>query len=108
VIILRPARHLSPLLAAGLLSLAAPVASAMDERQAQLFAHNCVQCHAQPDVSAPMMGREEDWQPRRAQGEELLLRHVVEGIRGMPPLGYCAACTEEDLRVMTRMLAGLP
>lgn len=88
--------------------LLAAQAVAMDERQAQLFAHNCVQCHAQPHVGAPLMGRAEDWQERRAQGEEVLLRNVVEGIRGMPPLGYCAACTEEDLRVMTRMLVGLP
>ena len=35
------------------------------------------------------------------------MRHVVEGVGGMPPLGYCSACTEDELRALTRMLAGV-
>ena len=37
-----------------------------------------------------------------------MLQNVVYGIRGMPPLGYCSACTEEDFRVLIRLMAGLP
>lgn len=74
------------------------------QRQLQLFSSNCVQCHARPGIGAPLMGNADDWQARQAQGEDVLLKHVVEGLRGMPPLGYCSACDEADFRVLIRLL----
>lgn len=77
-------------------------------RQTNLLANNCLQCHARPNIDVPLMGKTEDWKDRVKKGEDELLKNVVQGLRGMPPLGYCSACTEEDLRVLTRMVAGLP
>ena len=74
------------------------------QRQLQLFSSNCVQCHARPGIGAPLMGNAVDWQARQAQGEGVMLKNVVEGARGMPPLGYCSACNEEDFRVLIRLL----
>lgn len=87
--------------------LPAPAAE-LTARQAQLLANNCVQCHARANIGAPLMGKAEDWKDRNLQGEEKLLQNVVYGIRGMPPFGYCSACSEQDLRALIRFMAGLP
>ncbi|GHD29254.1 c-type cytochrome [Halioglobus pacificus] len=79
-----------------------------DERQISLFISKCVQCHAQPHTGAPQVGVPEDWESVIDQGEDATLVNVVHGIRGMPPLGYCSACDEKDLRVLTRFAAGFP
>lgn len=79
----------------------------LTDRQVKLLAHNCAQCHARAGTGAPTMGQTESWKSRNNAGEDQLLRSVIEGLRGMPPLGYCAACTEADLRALTRTVAGL-
>lgn len=76
-------------------------------RQMQLLANNCVQCHARPGIGAPVMGSVDAWQAAVTRGEDAMLVNVVHGVGGMPPLGYCSACTEEDFRVMIRFLAGI-
>lgn len=77
-------------------------------RQSTLMLNNCMQCHARPDTGAPFIGVSNDWQEAVARGEDAMLVNVVQGIRGMPPLGYCSACSEEDLRVLIRTLSGMP
>jgi cytochrome c5 len=70
--------------------------------------NNCLQCHTYAETGAPILGDTDQWQAIAAQGEETILKNVVEGIRGMPPLGYCSACSEEDFRVLIRFFANLP
>ena len=77
------------------------------QRVGALFAANCAQCHVRPETKAPQLGVAAEWTQRLNQGETVLMRHVVEGVGGMPPLGYCSACTEDELRALTRMLAGV-
>ncbi len=86
--------------------LVQPVAANPDARQITLFQNNCVQCHVNPDTGAPMAGVAQDWTEAVARGEDAMLRNVVEGRGGMPPLGYCSACSEADLRVLIRLLTG--
>jgi cytochrome c5 len=86
----------------------AVAAAELSARQASLLAANCLQCHARPGMGVPLMGDAAAWKDRARQGEEKLLANVVLGMRGMPPLGYCSACTEQDLRAMIRLMAGLP
>lgn len=90
------------------LGLSLPLAAQPDARQMSLFMNNCLQCHSKPETGAPIMGVSEDWQAIANKGEEAILVNVVQGIKGMPPLGYCSACSEEDLRVMLRFIVGLP
>ena len=73
-----------------------------------MLAKNCVQCHARAQIGAPIMGNPADWKERSKQGEEKMLMNVVNGLRGMPPLGYCSACDEQDLRALIRFMANLP
>lgn len=100
-------RLLKPMAAAALLLLPFITQADLTERQARLLTHNCVQCHARAATGAPGIGHAENWKTRDSAGEDKLLRSVIEGLGGMPPLGYCAACTEADLRVLTRVVAGL-
>ena len=76
-------------------------------RVSALFVANCAQCHLRPGIGVPMAGAPAEWADRITKGEDALLKNVVEGIRGMPPLGYCGACTEEELRALTRLVAGI-
>lgn len=77
-----------------------------DARQTTLLINNCLQCHAKPESTAPILGVVEDWADARARGEDAVLHNVVEGVGGMPPLGYCSACSEQDFRVLIRMFLG--
>lgn len=81
-------------------------AAQLTERQASLLTNNCVQCHARPGIGVPQMGVAADWYDRIKQGEDALLMNVVYGLRGMPPLGYCSACSEADFRAMIRLMSG--
>ena len=53
-----------------------------------------------------MVGDARAWAKRRAQGSDVLVAHTVNGYRGMPPLGACGACSEDDLRALVAYLAG--
>jgi cytochrome c5 len=79
----------------------------LTERQEHLLASNCLQCHSREHTGAPLLGVPADWTTRNQQGEDGLLRNVIEGLRGMPPSGYCGACDEADLRALIRRLSGL-
>ncbi len=98
----RPAHLLAVLLAIPLTGQAD-----LTDRQARLLIVNCLQCHVRSNFGAPIIGDAADWSKRNAQGEERLLRSVIEGRPGMPPFGYCSACDEADLRALTRRIAGL-
>jgi cytochrome c5 len=78
----------------------------LSDRQESLLIANCTQCHSRPGVGAPLIGDDAAWKERRALGEDRMLEHVVLGQRGMPPLGYCSACSEQDLRDLIRYMAG--
>ena len=88
-------------------SLASLSHAAPDARQIQLLANNCLQCHVQHGVGAPQLGVADDWIKIKAQGEDAILDNVVYGLRGMPPLGYCSACSEQDFRELIRLMTGL-
>ncbi len=53
----------------------------------------CMACHATGAAGAPKVGDKAAWQPRFAQGMDVLLKHAVEGFQGksgmMPPKGTC-------------------
>ncbi len=58
----------------------------------------CFACHAAGVASAPRVGDAADWAPRVAKGHEAMLNATIEGVPpGMPPMGLCSTCTEEEL-----------
>ncbi|HJV02399.1 MAG TPA: c-type cytochrome [Burkholderiaceae bacterium] len=82
-------------------------AAELSARQSQLLANNCLQCHARAGVGAPQAGDAQAWKPYVAKGEPAMLVNAVQGTGGMPPLGYCSACTEDDFRALIRFMARL-
>lgn len=88
----------------GLLPVAA--VAELTPRQSALMTNNCLQCHARPVTGAPVIGKADDWSARLQKGDLVLLRNTVEGFKGMPPMGYCSACNEEDFRAMIVQMAG--
>ena len=51
-----------------------------------------------------MIGNTNDWVDVVAKGEDKIVNNVIQGIRGMPPLGYCSACSKDDFRVLIRFM----
>ena len=69
------------------------------------WARSWALCHISGEAGAPIVGDTADWQRRLAQGEQSILRRVIEGYNSMPPLGYCMACEEDDFRAMIGYMA---
>ena len=78
----------------------------MTDRQMQQWATSCALCHASGVAGAPVVGNAEQWQPRLAQGRDVLLTHTLEGLNSMPPLGYCMSCETEDFVAMINFMVG--
>ena len=58
----------------------------------------CFTCHAAGVAGAPRTGDAEAWAGRVAKGHEVLMQSTIEGIApGMPPMGLCTYCTDEQL-----------
>lgn len=89
------------------LALEAPAQEPLGPRQVELFRIACAHCHLREGIGVPVAGRSAEWAERGEQGFAVLLRHTIEGIRDMPPLGTCGACTEQDFRALVAFLAGL-
>ncbi len=70
------------------------------------YERTCRMCHANEGTGAPRTGDADAWQPRLAQGRELLLDHTINGYQTMPPLGLCMACTEEQFVQLIEFMAG--
>ncbi|NIP15647.1 MAG: cytochrome c5 family protein [Pseudomonadales bacterium] len=85
----------------------APAATAAGEEGPAAAAHPgeqtykrfCFSCHAAGIAGAPRTGDARAWAPRLAKGADQLLRTTIEGIPpGMPAMGLCRQCSEDDLR----------
>lgn len=66
-----------------------------------VYNRSCFSCHAGGVAGAPIPGDTEAWAPRVAKGRDVLLQSVKEGMPpGMPPMGLCMSCSDEDLEVV--------
>jgi cytochrome c5 len=76
----------------------APAVAAGPRTGEQVYGAACIACHSSGVAGAPKMGVAADWAPRIAQGEDTLVTHAINGIRGMPPRGTCATCSDDEIR----------
>ncbi len=86
--------------------MSASISAQPNSRQIQLLSNNCLQCHTNPDTNAPQMGNEDDWKEVIKKGQEQMLINTIVGMQGMPPLGYCSACTEQDFKILIELMSG--
>lgn len=75
------------------------------ERMGQ-WSRNCALCHVRGEGGAPVLGDRDAWTARLEQGEDTLLRHTLEGLNNMPPLGYCMDCEQDDFLALIRFMGG--
>ena len=57
----------------------------------------CISCHGAGLAGSPKFGDAAAWAPRISQGYETLVKHAVEGIRGMPAKGGGADLTNDEV-----------
>ncbi|SDZ56167.1 cytochrome c5 family protein [Pseudomonas sp. NFIX28] len=72
---------------------------------ARIYDSSCKLCHANPAAGAPLTGDVQAWQPRIAQGADTLLDHSINGYNGMPPMGLCVQCSEEQFLALIRFMS---
>lgn len=70
----------------------------------------CFSCHGAGIAGAPRVGDKAAWAPRLAKGRDAMLESTIQGVPpGMPPMGLCQSCTDEELSAaidyMTRGVA---
>lgn len=87
---------------------AAPVAAVASGPRSgeQVYGAACVACHDAGLAGAPKITVVADWAPRIAQGEDILVSHAINGIRGMPPKGTCMSCSEEEIKLAVEYMVG--
>ncbi|MCG8910536.1 c-type cytochrome [Pseudomonas sp. DP-17] len=79
-----------------------------DPALAKIYDNSCKLCHANPASGAPQAGDAQAWQPRIAQGTDSLLDHSINGFKGMPPMGMCMQCSEEEFLALISFMSGQP
>jgi len=70
----------------------------------EIYEASCAMCHATPAMGAPVFGNAESWGSKLAKGEETLINNAINGINGMPPMGTCASCSEEDMATTVKYM----
>jgi cytochrome c5 len=85
-----------------LLSGLAMAASANVEEK---FKASCTFCHSTGAAGAPKAGDKAAWAPRLEKGMETLLKNSKSGIGGMPPMGMCNTCTDEDFKALIEYMS---
>nr|WP_113907222.1 cytochrome c5 family protein [Aliidiomarina celeris] len=63
----------------------------------QVFNASCAACHNSGVLGAPKRNVAEDWEPRIAQGMDVLLDHSINGFNAMPPRGTCMNCSDDEI-----------
>lgn len=71
-------------------------ASSVEEK----FNSACTFCHSTGAAGAPKVGDKAAWAPRLEKGMETLVKNSKSGIGGMPPMGMCTTCTDEDFKAL--------
>ncbi|MGJ8670691.1 MAG: c-type cytochrome [Oceanococcus sp.] len=77
-----------------------------DPATMEIYNRSCISCHTNGAGGAPRTGDLTAWAPRVEQGMELLLEHTMAGYKGMPPMGMCMECNDEQFAALIEYMAG--
>jgi cytochrome c5 len=76
----------------------------------QVFNEACIACHGSGIGGAPMLSDSANWQPRIAQGIDVLHQHAVEGFSGsagyMPPKGARLDLSDKEIHDAVDYMVG--
>lgn len=73
---------------------------------AAIYKRSCISCHANGAANAPRTGNKEEWAPRMEKGMDAMLESAINGMGGMPALGLCMDCNEEQFEGLINFMAG--
>ena len=63
----------------------------------EIYGSACQTCHGIGLAGAPMFGEKISWGDRANKDLDKLVETVTNGLNGMPPMGMCMDCTQEEL-----------
>jgi len=63
----------------------------------EVYGSACQTCHGIGLAGAPMFGERISWGERANKDIDKLVETVTIGLNGMPPMGMCMDCTQEEL-----------
>ena len=64
----------------------------------QVYNTACAACHVAGVAGAPKLGDAAMWEPRIAQGVEVLYDHAINGFKAMPPKGGNTSLSDESVK----------
>ncbi len=71
---------------------------------AQLYQASCFACHGTGVLEAPKLGDKAAWEPRIAQGNDVMMEHVIKGFNAMPPRGATTLSDEQLAQIVDYMV----
>lgn len=74
------------------------LANADEPAGEQVFAQSCAACHTTGALNAPVISQPAQWQQRLEQPLEILQKHAIEGINGMPAKGGNSSLDDTAVR----------
>ena len=63
----------------------------------EIYEAACTTCHAIGLAGAPLFGSKVIWGERANEDLSVLVETVTNGLGGMPPMGMCMDCSQEEL-----------
>lgn len=84
-----------------------PASNALSEEQNAKYQRSCALCHGVSGTGAPAPHDTEAWEARNAQGLATLIDHTINGHGGMPPMGMCMDCDQDDFVAFIEFMSGL-
>lgn len=64
----------------------------------EVYKFICSSCHSITSPGIPKLRSKSDWKERVAKGKEQLYINAIQGLNGMPERGYCADCSDEEVK----------
>lgn len=84
-------------------SAAAPAEALSGE---QVYQTACAACHAAGIAGAPKLGDAAMWEPRIAQGDDVLYDHAINGFKAMPAKGGNASLSDDSVKAAVDYMIG--
>lgn len=69
-----------------------------DAKGQAIYNKHCMNCHASGAGGAPKFGDANDWAAIQAQPIEQTHDHAIKGFHGMPAMGLCGECVDDDIK----------
>lgn len=70
-----------------------------DAKAQAIYNKHCVNCHTSGAGGAPKFADANAWAPIEAQDKNTTYEHAIKGFHGMPAMGLCGECNDDDIKV---------